>query len=59
MPAFIKANGGQVTFDNPLWAAWIEGEVVPHVCETLGINITKVVPKAELHKLVIFQSDSR
>lgn len=49
----------QVIFENPAWKKWIERTIVPEVCESLGVNVTTTMPRAEFYKLLLYEKGSQ
>jgi hypothetical protein len=48
----------QVAFRNPEWEPWLQG-VVQHVCAELGVNTAASQPRAELYKLLLYETGSQ
>ena len=43
---------------NPRWNAFVAG-VVAEVCQTLGVNFQASRPRAELYKLLLYETGSQ
>ncbi|GJE87366.1 hypothetical protein PsYK624_034490 [Phanerochaete sordida] len=52
-----EIDAKQVSFSNPTWDAWLSG-VVEEVCRTLGVNFAASRPRAELYKLLLYETGS-
>ncbi|TFY70329.1 hypothetical protein EVG20_g2676 [Dentipellis fragilis] len=50
-------DGKLVTFLNPVWNTYIS-RVIREVCQTLGVNVEGSRPRAELHKLFLYETGS-
>lgn len=49
----------QVKFDNPAFVKWVNNDVLPQVCQALGVNISATNPRAELYKLLLYGTGSQ
>ncbi|TDL25472.1 hypothetical protein BD410DRAFT_895742 [Rickenella mellea] len=45
-------------FANPAWDRWISSVALPKVCEELGVSSTPSPPRAELYKLLLYETGS-
>ncbi|TFK46617.1 hypothetical protein OE88DRAFT_876433 [Heliocybe sulcata] len=52
-----EMDASQVRFDNPAWHTYMD-TVTREVCKTLGIKFEVSRPRAELYKLLLYQSGS-
>ncbi|KAF7332529.1 hypothetical protein MKEN_00135500 [Mycena kentingensis (nom. inval.)] len=52
-----EMDAGQVRFLNAAWGPWMDG-VVREVCHTLGVNFEASKPRAELYKLLVYETGS-
>ncbi|KAA1473723.1 hypothetical protein DENSPDRAFT_780596, partial [Dentipellis sp. KUC8613] len=52
-----EIDGRSITFSNPLWDQFIS-RIVGEVCETLGVNVQASLPRAELYKLLLYETGS-
>ncbi|GJE87377.1 hypothetical protein PsYK624_034600 [Phanerochaete sordida] len=52
-----EMDGKKVSFVNPKWDTWLAG-VVGEVCRTLGVNVAASRPRAELYKLLLYETGS-
>jgi hypothetical protein len=47
-----------VDFINPAWDEWMD-ETVNDVCKSLGVNAAASKPRAELYKLLLYETGSQ
>ncbi|KAA1473725.1 hypothetical protein DENSPDRAFT_823223 [Dentipellis sp. KUC8613] len=52
-----EIDGRSITFLNPAWKEFIS-RVVNDVCRTLGIDVKASTPRAELYKLLLYETGS-
>ncbi|KDQ61180.1 hypothetical protein JAAARDRAFT_191287 [Jaapia argillacea MUCL 33604] len=52
-----EMDANQVSFDNPRWAAFLDG-VVRDVCAALGVDFAISQPRCELYKLLLYETGS-
>jgi hypothetical protein len=48
----------QVAFRNPEWESWLQG-VVREICAELGVSTAASQPRAELYKLLLYETGSQ
>jgi hypothetical protein len=53
-----EMDTSEVMFRNPAWKPWLDG-VLQDVCQVLGVNAVASQPKAELYKLLLYESGSQ
>ncbi|KLO10714.1 hypothetical protein SCHPADRAFT_999401 [Schizopora paradoxa] len=53
-----EIDASKIMLENPAWNTWMEKTVVPHVCEILGVSISASAPRAELYKLLLYETGS-
>ncbi|KLO18810.1 hypothetical protein SCHPADRAFT_806563, partial [Schizopora paradoxa] len=53
-----EIDGSKIQFGNPRWTTWMADVVVPHICGNLGVNIASTAPRAELYKLLLYETGS-
>ncbi|KAF7332537.1 hypothetical protein MKEN_00136300 [Mycena kentingensis (nom. inval.)] len=52
-----EMDASQVRFRNDAWGPWMD-RVVREVCKTLGVNVDASKPRAELYKLLVYETGS-
>ncbi|KAF8596408.1 hypothetical protein BDV93DRAFT_610900 [Ceratobasidium sp. AG-I] len=52
-----ELDASKVGFTNPLWDSFLK-KTVRSISSTLGVDLKSVQPKAELHKLLIYEKGS-
>ncbi|KLO10713.1 hypothetical protein SCHPADRAFT_808165, partial [Schizopora paradoxa] len=53
-----EIDASKITLENPAWNLWMEKTVIPRVCEALGVSISASAPRAELYKLLLYETGS-
>ncbi|KIM21996.1 hypothetical protein M408DRAFT_79639 [Serendipita vermifera MAFF 305830] len=53
-----EMDASKITFTNPTWTKWINTVILPAVCEKLGVSINASKPRAELYKLLLYETGS-
>ncbi|KIM21997.1 hypothetical protein M408DRAFT_12274 [Serendipita vermifera MAFF 305830] len=53
-----EMEASKITFTNPTWTNWIDTVILPTVYEKLGVSIHASQPKAELYKLLLYETGS-
>ncbi|KLO18809.1 hypothetical protein SCHPADRAFT_885906 [Schizopora paradoxa] len=53
-----EIDGSKIHFGNPRWNTWLADVVVPHICGNLGVNVASTAPRAELYKLLLYETGS-
>ena len=48
----------EVSFLNPRWSAFVS-QALAQVCQTLGVNFQASQPRAELYKLLLYETGSQ
>jgi hypothetical protein len=53
-----EMDAPQVAFRNPEWESWLQG-VVREICAELGVSTAASQPRAELYKLLLYETGSQ
>jgi hypothetical protein len=54
-----EMDASKVQFLNEDWEKWIQESVVKEVCAALGVNVAASKPRAELYKLLVYETGSQ
>jgi hypothetical protein len=54
-----EMDASKVEFLNEDWDEWIQEDVVKEVCAALGVNVEASKPRAELYKLLVYETGSQ
>jgi hypothetical protein len=54
-----EMDASKVKFLNTGWEKWIQETIVKEVCAALGVNVEASKPRAELYKLLVYETGSQ